>query len=146
MIFALGSINEQLAYLGIVMLIDLIFGIQVARKNKEFKWRTLWTKTRIKVFLYTLWIVMSHAFDQVAGLPDTARWSVLLVLAGLEILSAIKNTSKLGHSRLAEALENMYLALIKPKGGGTDNEDTGEEEEQPKPKRTRKKKSQTEAK
>lgn len=56
---------------------------------------------------------MFHAFDMIAGLPDSARWAVVSMLAGLEILSAIKNTASLGQTRLADALESLYLSLTK---------------------------------
>ncbi|MDK2600655.1 hypothetical protein QO179_24485 [Bacillus stercoris] len=56
---------------------------------------------------------MFHAFDMVAGLPNSARWAVVVMLAGMELLSAIKNTAKLGHNKLADALEGVYLTLMK---------------------------------
>lgn len=113
LIFLIGPLNMQLAYLGLAVGIDLMFGIQVARKEKIFKWSTLFSKVRKKVFIYLTWIAMFHAFDMVAGLPDTARWAVIVMLAGMEVFSAIKNTAKLGHNRLAEALEQVYLTLVK---------------------------------
>lgn len=122
----LGPIDHQLSYLLLAMVVDLIFGIQVARKNKEFSWQTMFNKFTVKVFTYGLWVSMFHAFDRVAGLPDTARWSLILVLVGLEIVSSIKNTSSLGYSRLADALENLYLNLTKGKGGSADEEPTEE--------------------
>lgn len=56
---------------------------------------------------------MFHAFDMIAGLPNSARWAVIMSLAGLEIISATKNTAKLGHNRLADVIESVYLALTK---------------------------------
>lgn len=56
---------------------------------------------------------MFHAFDMIAGLPNSARWAVVVMLAGMELVSAAKNTAKLGHSKLADALEGVYLALMK---------------------------------
>lgn len=113
LIFMVGPLDIQLAYLILAIAIDLVFGIQVALKNKSFKWSILIKKVSHKLLIYTLWIGMFHAFDMVAGLPDTARWAVITMLAGLEIVSAIKNTATLGHSRLADALENLYLSLTK---------------------------------
>mgnify|MGYP007123079479 CR=1 FL=1 len=60
---------------------------------------------------------MFHAFDMVTGLPNTARWSVIVMLMGMELLSAAKNTAKLGHGRLSDALEHVYLTLIKTNAG-----------------------------
>lgn len=56
---------------------------------------------------------MFHAFDMIAGLPNSARWAVVVMLAGMELVSAAKNTAKLGHGKLADALEGVYLALMK---------------------------------
>jgi phage-related holin len=113
LIFLIGPLDLQLAYLLLAVGIDLIFGIQVAVMEKKFKWSILFTKVRRKFIIYGLWITMFHAFDVIAGLPDTARWSVVVMLAGMEILSAVRNTAALGHSKLAEALEQVYLTLTK---------------------------------
>lgn len=113
LVFLIGPINIQLAYLLLALGIDLVFGIQIAIRDRTFKWSILFKKLKNKIMVYVLWIAMFHAFDMVAGLPDSARWSVIVLLAGLEIVSAIKNTAKLGHNRLAEGLEKLYLSLTK---------------------------------
>lgn len=113
LIFLIGPLDLQLAYLILAVAIDLIFGIQVAVMENKFKWTILFNKVRRKFMIYGLWIAMFHAFDVIAGLPDTARWSVVVMLAGMEILSAVRNTAALGHSKLAEALESVYLTLTK---------------------------------
>jgi phage-related holin len=120
LIFLLGPLNLQLAYLLLAVGIDLVFGIQVARKDGTFKWGLLFSKVRKKIFIYAMWISMFHAFDMIAGLPDTARWAVVVMLAGMELVSAAKNTAKLGHSKLADALEGVYLALVKNNPALTD--------------------------
>lgn len=112
-IFLLGPLNLQLAYLSLAVVIDLVFGIQVARKEKTFSWNLLFSKVQKKIFIYALWISMFHAFDMIAGLPNSARWAVVVMLAGMELVSAAKNTAKLGHTRLADALEGLYLALMR---------------------------------
>lgn len=113
LIFLLGPLNLQIAYLLLAIGIDLVFGIQVAKRDKTFKLSILLQKLRQKVIIYSLWIAMFHAFDMVAGLPDTARYAVIVTLAGMEVMSAIKNTAKLGHGALADGLEGLYLALTK---------------------------------
>lgn len=113
LLFLIGPLDLQLAYLVLAVWIDLIFGVQVAITENKFKWSILFTKVRRKFMIYGLWIAMFHAFDVIAGLPDTARWSVVVMLAGMEVLSAVRNTAALGHSKLAEALESVYLTLAK---------------------------------
>lgn len=113
LVFIIGPLNIQLSYLFLAVGIDLILGIQVSRKNNEFKWSILFSKVRKKLTAYILWIAMFHAFDMIAGLPNSARWAVIMSLAGLEIISATKNTAKLGHDRLADVIESVYLALTK---------------------------------
>lgn len=112
LIFLIGPINSQLAYLGIVIAFDLILGIRVAIKKKLFRWSILLRKLRTKIMIYSLWISIFHAFDIVADMSGSARWSVILALMGLEALSALKNTAKLGHKEIAEALGNAYLSLV----------------------------------
>lgn len=114
LIFLIGPLTMQLAYLAVAVGIDLMFGIQVARREKQFKWSSLFDKVRKKIYIYIMWIAMFHAFDMVAGLPNTARWAVVMMLTGLEAFSAIKNTARLGHSKLAEGLEQVYLSIIRP--------------------------------
>jgi len=113
LIFLIGPLNLQLAYLLLAIAIDIAFGIQVAIKEKQFKWKTLFSKAKRKLIIYGLWISMFHSFDMVTGLPDSARWAVIVMLAGMELMSAIKNTAKLGHNQLADALEEVYLALTR---------------------------------
>jgi phage-related holin len=113
LIFLIGPLNHQLAALLLTLAIDLVFGIMVAKKEKQFAWGKLFTMVRRKLLIYGLWIAMFHAFDVVAGLPNSARWAVVVLLAGLELMSAIKNTARLGYSNLAHALEVMFLALTK---------------------------------
>jgi phage-related holin len=117
LVFMIGPLNHQVSYLFMAMVVDLLFGVQVAFKKKDFKLTVLVRKFGIKVSMYLLWIVMFHAFDSIAGLPDTGRWSLIMILVGLEIASAIKNTARLGHTQLAEYLEALYLSLTKTKGG-----------------------------
>lgn len=122
LIFMVGPLNLQLGYLLLAVGIDLVFGIQVARKEKIFSWKILMSKVRRKIFIYAMWISMFHAFDMIAGLPNTARWAVVVMLAGMELVSSAKNTAKLGHNKLADALEGVYLALMKTNpnlSGGT---------------------------
>lgn len=112
-IFILGPINAQLAYLLLAVAIDIVFGVQLAVRQKEFSIKTLFVKVYRKLIVYALWLSMFNAFDMVAGLPNTARWALIVMLVGMELLSAAKNTAKLGHGKLSDAIEHVYLTLIK---------------------------------
>jgi phage-related holin len=127
LIFLVGPLNHQLAALLLAIGIDLVFGIQVAKKEKQFKWSKLFIMMRRKAIIYGLWISMFHAFDMATGLPNSARWAVVILLAGLEIMSAIKNTARLGYSRLSHALEAVFLALTKSNAALKDAAATVEE-------------------
>jgi len=113
LVFFLGPLDIQLTYLLIAMIIDLYFGIKVARKENNFSFFVLREKMQNKLLMYVTWITLFHAFDMITGFNNTARWSIIVLLASMEILSAIKNTAKLGHSTLASSLERVYLALVK---------------------------------
>jgi phage-related holin len=113
LLFLIGPLNAQLSYVAIAILIDLIFGICVAVKKKTFSAKVFTVKVTNKFFVYVAWIAMFHALDMVAGLPSTARNSVLFVLVSMEIVSASKNTAKLGYGKLASMLENVYFLLQK---------------------------------
>lgn len=113
LVFLIGPLNQQIGYLLLAICIDLVFGIQVARKEKQFSFGLLFTKVRRKLIIYILWITMFHAFDMVTGLPNTARWAVVAMLASMEIFSAIKNTARLGYTKLADGLEQIFLSLLR---------------------------------
>ncbi len=134
-VFLLGPVDIQMSYLVAVILVDLWFGVQVARKEKTFTWGLLGSKLANKIFGYSLWIIMFHAFDMVAGLPDTSRWALITMLVGLEILSSIKNTAKLGHVKLAMHLETLYMAMVRPKmpEGLLEEQKQADQEGQPQP-------------
>lgn len=117
--FFVGPLNAELLYLLLAMAIDTTFGMMVAKRNRTWSWLRLLDLTSKKVMVYMLWLAMFNAFDNIAGLPNTARWSVIMILVGFEIISAVKNTSRLGYSRLAGALENVYLSLTNQQGGST---------------------------
>lgn len=120
--FLMGPLDAEILYLLLAMTIDTVFGIMVARNNNTWSLIRLLDLTSKKVMVYMLWIIMFNAFDNIAGLPNTARWSVIMILVGFEIISAVKNTSRLGYNRLANALENMYLSLISQQGGSNNDE------------------------
>lgn len=113
-VFLIGPINHQLAYLGVVMVIDLIFGTMAAIKLKVFKWFVLFRKIRSKIIIYSLWIAAFHAFDKITEMSGDARLAVIVILTITEIISAIKNTAKAGHKELAESLLDTFRSLLSP--------------------------------
>ena len=122
-LFLIGPINAQLSYVAVAIFIDLIFGMRVAKKEKVFSWQVFTGKVGNKLLVYGAWIAMFNALDMVVGLPNTARTAVIVVLIGMEITSASKNTAKLGYGRLARLMENTYLLITK------DNPNVPQEEE-----------------
>lgn len=127
LLFLIGPLDAQLMYVGVALLIDLVFGVKVAKKEKTFSWKVFTTKVSNKVLIYVAWIAMFNAMDMVVGLPNTARTSVIVVLMSMEILSASKNTAKLGYGRLAELLENIYFVLSKENPVAPKKEDESED-------------------
>lgn len=113
LLFLIGPLNAQLGYLMLALLIDVIFGIKVARQNNTFSWNILSRKVGNKIIIYGAWIAMFNALDMVAGLPNTSRTAVIVVLVSMEILSSSKNTARLGYDRLAKLLENVYDLFAK---------------------------------
>lgn len=124
LVLLVGPLNLQVGYLLLVISLDLILGIRVARKKGDFSlWYTI-KRTSEKLFIYTVWISVFHALDMVARLPGTARWMCILALLTQEIASALRNTHKLGHTTLGAALtdvwQNVSKFLLNAKGGPPD--------------------------
>lgn len=113
LLFLIGPLNAQLSYVAIAIAIDLMFGMRVAKKEKTFSWVVFTRKVSNKLLVYGAWIAMFNALDMAIGLPNTARTAVIVVLIGMEITSASKNTAKLGYGRLANLMENIYLLISK---------------------------------
>ena len=113
LLFLIGPLNAQLAYVAVVVLIDLLFGMKVASNEKVFSWRVLGNKVSNKVLVYGAWIAMFNALDMAIGLTNTARNALILILISMEIFSASKNTAKLGYGRLAALMENIYYLVTK---------------------------------
>jgi phage-related holin len=113
LLFLIGPLNAQLAYVAVVIFIDLLFGMRVAAKEKVFSWRVLGSKVSNKLLIYGAWIAMFNALDMAIGLPNTARNAVILILISMEIFSASKNTAKLGYGKLASLMENVYFLITK---------------------------------
>lgn len=129
LLFLIGPINAQLGYVAVAVLIDLMFGIRVAVKTKSFSWNIFVKKVSNKILIYAAWIALFNALDMVVGLPSTARTSVIVLLISMEILSASKNTAKLGYGKLAGLLENIYYLVSKdvPAAPKEDDKEGGEQ-------------------
>lgn len=111
--YALGSINYQLCYLAFMVAVDLTLGTVAALKAKEFRLGEFARRNGIKLVLYVTAIAVFNAFDQIANLPGTARWLCLIALAGIELVSTLKNISKLGYPQIARALEQAYCDIFR---------------------------------
>jgi phage-related holin len=113
LLFLIGPLNAQLSYVALAIFIDLMFGMRVAKKERTFSWSMFGSKVGNKLLVYGAWVSMFNALDMVAGLPNTARNAVILVLISMEIFSASKNTAKLGYGKLASLMENIYFLITK---------------------------------
>lgn len=129
LLFLIGPFNAQVYYVCVAIFIDLVFGMKVAAKEKVFSWRVFAGKVSNKILVYGAWIAMFNALDMVIGLPSTARNGVILLLISMEIISASKNTAKLGYGRLAELLENMYFMVSKDSPFALKKDEEAKEEE-----------------
>lgn len=130
LLFLIGPLNAQLSYVAIAIAIDLMFGMRVAKKERTFSWGVFSGKVSNKLLVYGAWVAMFNALDMAIGLPNTARTAVIVVLIGMEITSASKNTAKLGYGRLASLMENIYLLISKDVPAATPQQE--EDDENPK--------------
>lgn len=115
-VFLIGPMDDKLKGLAVVILVDLLLGINAAVKLRLFSWGELMVKMQKKVVVYGCWIVFFNAIDKALGLPSSGRNAIILVLIGMEFVSAAKNTGKLGYGRLAKVLEGVYLSFMQGTG------------------------------
>lgn len=123
MAFVFGDSIMQLQYLTISVFIDSSLGMRAARKEGVFSFGIAVDKIINKVIIYSSWVALFHAFDTVANLDNTAKTAVVLLLLSTEIMSAIKNTGRLGYGSLANSLERIYESL-RPQPPKEDKEGT----------------------
>jgi len=109
----LGTVDLQVAYLLLIIGVDTLLGVMVAHKTGQLNLRDFSIKTFRKLAIYLAAMVLFHAFDQVASLPGTARWLCLVALAGIELMSSLKNIANLGYTEVAEALQKIYEDLYR---------------------------------
>lgn len=108
LIVFLGPLNMQIGYLLIMIALDLYLGSKAAKKDKTFKFKYAFSRTIEKVIVYMIWIAIFNGLDMIADLPGTTRWLAILALFGQEIVSALRNTVRLGYVGLAQALAGVY--------------------------------------
>lgn len=140
LVFLIGPFDEKMKGLIIFIFIDLVLGINAAKKLMIFTWRELAVKMQKKLIVYACWIVMFNILDKILGLPGAARNAIILVLIAMELFSASKNTAKMGYGRLAKIMENLYLTFMQGTGIPMDEinaERQKEEEKKEKPEETK---------
>lgn len=116
MVLLLGPLDKHLQYLAVMILIDLLLGVTVAKRLKVFTYGSLVEKMQAKLVVYFSWIVIFNMVDGFVGLSGAGRNSIIVLLVMMEMLSAVKNTSSLGYGKLADILERMYLSLMQGSG------------------------------
>lgn len=137
LVFLIGPFDDKMKGLVIFILIDLVLGINAAKKLMIFTWRDLAIKMQKKLIVYACWIVMFNILDKILGLPGAARNAIILVLIAMEFFSASKNTAKMGYGRLARIMESLYLTFMQGTGIPMDEikaerDKENEQEEKPK--------------
>lgn len=120
----LGTLNPQIGYFYLGLLIDIGMGAWVAKKEKNFSWKFLISKSAEKLIIYTLLIVMGHVGDVVGKQEDTIRGAVLIGILIKETPSFLSKLKKLGYKKEAEILGN---ALPKGKSDGRGDEEQDEQ-------------------
>ncbi len=143
LIAALGPLNLQIGYLFLVVAVDFILGVWAAKKTGSYDSRYAFSRSIEKLIVYTIWIIIFHSLDMVAKLPGTARWLCILALVGQEIMSALRNTGRMGYTGVVQALASVYMSLTNKlmpsypqcsqqredtEGGAPENDDSGQEE------------------
>jgi len=116
LVFLVGPFDDKMKGLVIFILIDLVLGINAAKKLMIFTWRELAIKMQKKLIVYACWIIMFNILDKILGLPGAARNAIILVLIAMELFSASKNTAKMGYGRLAKIMEGLYLTFMQGTG------------------------------
>lgn len=111
-IFLIGPLNTQIAYLLLVIFIDMYFGVRLAINKNEFKFSIFYKKVTQKIIVYAGWIAIFNAMDIVIGLPSVARASIIILLLFMEVLSAIRNTRDLGFEKLSDAISNILKSFV----------------------------------
>jgi len=115
LILLVGPLNAQLGYVALVLVMDLILGVMVARKNNIFQMKYFKAKTIEKLIVYTIWIIIGHSADIMINLPNVIRGVILFVMFSREFVSAAKHTGKLGYQDLADALSKKVGPLLESK-------------------------------
>jgi phage-related holin len=112
LILAIGPLTSQVCYIFIVFLLDLLLGVQLARKQNTFSRKYFFQKTIEKVMVYTVWVVLGHSADVIVKLPDILRSIVLVTLLGQELLSALRSTKELGYAGLANSIQKGMTSCL----------------------------------
>lgn len=115
-VFLIGPFDEKLKGLAVIILVDLILGINAAIRLQVFTWKELFIKMQKKIIVYGCWVVMFNIIDKVLGLPGAARNAVIFLLIGMEFVSATKNTARIGYNRLSRLMEGIYLTFMQGSG------------------------------
>jgi phage-related holin len=111
LVWALGPLDKNIEYLLLIVLIDTIFAINVAKVKGTFSFKIMVLKTADKLMIYFLWISMSHAFEVISGMTG-ARYSILLSIITIEVVSALRNTSQSGRGQIASVIMIAYKSIL----------------------------------
>jgi phage-related holin len=109
LVFLLGTLNPQIGYFFLGLLLDIALGVWIAIKTKNFSKKYLITKTLEKLVVYTILIAIGHVVDVVGNFKDQIRGAILLGLLIKEAPSLLSKLKALGYSKEAAVLEDSLL-------------------------------------
>ncbi|HEY8541710.1 MAG TPA: phage holin family protein [Pseudothermotoga sp.] len=118
LVFLLGTLNQQIQYFYMGLILDTCLGAWVSYKAGTFSKDYLIAKTIEKFILYTILIIAGHVLDMVAGFgDDQVRKAVMLGLLIKETPSFLDKFKKMGYKREAEVFEKVIRENIDERGG-----------------------------
>lgn len=118
LVFLLGTLNQQIQYFYLGLLIDTCLGVWLSCKTGNFSRKYLIAKTIEKFVIYTLLIAAGHIGDMVGGLNDNqVRGAVILGLLVKEAPSFLGKFKALGYKEEAQVLEDTLLKNTEERGG-----------------------------
>lgn len=115
LIFILGPLDVQVVYLAGLFVADMIVGVMLALRNREFSMSYFTAKTIEKLLIYFILLFVGHATDIVVHPPASIRSVAILILFGREVSSVCDKAGSLGYKTIVDVLVSYIQPLLKGK-------------------------------